>query len=64
MLTAAEITALQRRLARDRITHDMAHAMRAHADEHGLGRPADWAGAHHQTPSELMRMTATPSKQK
>ena len=60
MLSTPEINALQRQLARARITHDMELAMRSHAAEPGMGQPAEWASEHHQSPAALLHMTSTP----
>lgn len=61
MLSMPEITALQRRLAKERITHVMERSMQSHAIEPGMARPTEWEVEHHPSPGELLRATSTPS---
>jgi hypothetical protein len=63
MLSMPEITALQRRLAKERITHVMERSMQSHAIEQGM-RPTEWEVEHHPSPGELLRATSTPSRKK
>ncbi len=64
MLSMSEITALQRRLAKERITHVMEASMQSHAIEPGMTGPTEWDVAHHPSPGELLRATSTPAKPK